>query len=262
MASRKTNVGDAGSSVSDSPTRRADDALKQSERHLRAIFDGALDALSVLDDRRVIVDVNPAACRLFARPKGDLLGRSIDEAIAGDCDFEDLWRRLLAEGTVEGGFRMFSRDGVAHDVECMLRARILRGRHLITLRDITDRKHLDSTRRRLAAIVESSDDAIVSHSLAGNIESWNAGATRLYGYDAAEVIGRPVTLTVPPERLAEFDFLGHRLERGEHIEHYETVRLRRDGLRIPVSLTVSPIQDENSHIIGASTIARDITERK
>ena len=261
MSSQKTDARDAEPGVDASNIIRAENALQQSE-HLRAIFDGALDALAVLDDRRVIVDVNPAACRLFARPKDDLMGRPIDEAISGDCNFEDLWSKLPAEGSVEEGFRVFSRDGVARDVECILRARILPGRHLIRLRDVTDRKHIDSTRRRLAAIVESSDDAIVSHSLDGNIESWNEGAARLYGYEASEVIGRPVTLTVPSERLAEFDFLGARLERGEHIEHYETVRLRRDGLRIPVSLTVSPIQDEESRIIGASTIARDITERK
>ena len=264
MFSQRTKVRDAGrASNGNAPTiGPTQNALQESERHLRAIFDGALDALAVVDDRRIILDVNPAACRLFACPKSDLLGHPIDEVLSGDCNFDELWSKLQEEGSVEGEFRMFCRDGAARDVECILRARILRARHLITLRDVTDRKHFDSTRRRLAAIVESSDDAIVSHSLEGNIESWNAGATRLYGYDAAEVVGRPATLTVPPDRLAEFDFLGDRLKRGEHIEHYETVRMRRDGLRIPVSLMVSPIQDASSRIIGASTIARDITERK
>jgi len=252
----------AAPGAEDTRTPLTENALRESERHLRAIFDGAHDALSVLDDRRVIVDVNPSACRLFARSKPDLLGQRCDDVLACDRDFGDLWSEGQSGESVEGGFRMVSTDGVVRDVEYSLRPHILHGRHLLALRDVTERKQIEATQRRLAAIVESSDDAIVSHSLDGTVESWNAGATHLYGYEASEVIGRPIALTVPVERMAEIDLLWARFERGEHVQHYETVRLRRDGTRIPVSLTVSAIQDEASGIIGASTIARDITERK
>ncbi|HEX9109557.1 MAG TPA: ATP-binding protein [Longimicrobiales bacterium] len=119
----------------------------------------------------------------------------------------------------------------------------------------------DAVARHLAALVEWSDDAILSKSLDGAITSWNRGAQRLYGYGADEVIGRHVSMLTPPERADEVEGILERLKRGEMIEHYRSVRLRKDGRRVDVSLTVSPIRDEEGRIVGASTIARDITER-
>jgi PAS domain S-box-containing protein len=116
--------------------------------------------------------------------------------------------------------------------------------------------------RTLAAIVESSDDAIVSKSLNGTIESWNAGAERIFGHKAGHAIGRHISLVIPPERLAEEDEIISRLKRGERVEHFETERVRSDGTRIQVSLTISPLKDEDGHVIGASKIVRDVTERK
>jgi len=116
--------------------------------------------------------------------------------------------------------------------------------------------------RRLAAIVESSDDAIISKTLNGAIVTWNAGAARVFGYDAEEIIGRPVTLLIPPDRLGEEAAILARIRRGERIEHYETVRQRKDGGLIDISLTISPILDETGQVVGASKIARDITARK
>jgi PAS domain S-box-containing protein len=114
----------------------------------------------------------------------------------------------------------------------------------------------------LAAIVESSDDAIVSKSLDGIIQSWNAGASRIFGYSAAEAIGSPVTLIIPPELHAEEAQILGKLSRGERIDHFDTIRLTKDGRRIPVSLTVSPIRDSEGVIVGASKVARDISERR
>ena len=114
----------------------------------------------------------------------------------------------------------------------------------------------------LAAIVASSDDAIVSKTLEGNILTWNIGAERLFGYSAAEVIGRPITLIIPPERQDEEPRLLERLRRGERIEHFETVRVTKDGRHIDVALTVSPVRDSTGRIIAASKVARDITQRK
>ena len=117
-------------------------------------------------------------------------------------------------------------------------------------------------RDRLAAVVESSGDAILSESLDGIILSWNAGAERLFGYAATEVIGQPVALLAPPEQPDEMPRILERLRRGEHIEHYETVRLKKDGTRIAISLTLSSVKNAAGQIIGASWIARDITARK
>ena len=114
----------------------------------------------------------------------------------------------------------------------------------------------------LAAIVESSDDAIYGKTLEGNILSWNHGAERMYGYSAAEILGRPVSFLVPPTKPDEVPQILERLKRGERVEHFETARVRKDGEVIDVSLNVSPIRDASGKIIGASTTARDITEQK
>jgi len=116
--------------------------------------------------------------------------------------------------------------------------------------------------RRVAAIVENSDDAIIGKDLAGIITSWNPGAERMFGYGAAEAIGRPITLIIPPERHQEEDEVLARLRRGERIDHFETVRITKHGRLLDVSLTVSPLRDETGRVVGASKIGRDITERK
>jgi PAS domain S-box-containing protein len=117
-------------------------------------------------------------------------------------------------------------------------------------------------RAQLAAIVDSSDDVIVSKTLDGIITSWNRAAERLFGWTAAEAIGRHITLIIPQSRLGEEDEILARLRRGERIEHFETVRRRKDGSSVDLSITVSPIRDDTGRIIGASKIARDITERR
>ena len=116
--------------------------------------------------------------------------------------------------------------------------------------------------RWLASIVESSDDAIVSKNLDGIITSWNSGAERVFGYSASEAIGQPITLVIPQDRQSEEREILTRIRRGERIDHFETVRQRKHGSLIVVSLTVSPVKDANGKIVGASKIARDITEQK
>jgi PAS domain S-box-containing protein len=116
--------------------------------------------------------------------------------------------------------------------------------------------------RWLASIVESSDDAIIGESLDGIITSWNDGAGRLYGYTADEVVGKPITILIPPDRYHEERSIIERIKRGERIDHYETIRQRKDGSSVNVSLTGSPVKNAEGEIIGASRIARDITERK
>jgi PAS domain S-box-containing protein len=128
--------------------------------------------------------------------------------------------------------------------------------------NITDLKRAEEARLRLVAIVESSDDAIISKDLSGIITSWNRGAERLFGYAAEEIIGKPVNTLIPPERYDEEPRILEQIRRGERIDHYETVRRRKDGGLIEISLTVSPIRDPEGRIIGASKIARDITARR
>jgi PAS domain S-box-containing protein len=128
--------------------------------------------------------------------------------------------------------------------------------------DISDRKRADAHRQRLASIVESSEDAIVSKDLNGIITSWNGGAVRLFGYTAEEVIGKPITILIPQDLIHEEPEIIERVRKGERVDQYDTVRRRKDGSLIDISLTVSPLKDSEGRIIGASKIARDITERK
>ncbi len=133
---------------------------------------------------------------------------------------------------------------------------------LVSIVDVTARKRAEQKVRQLAAIVESSDDGIASMDIDGNITSWNPGAERLYGYSADEIVGQPLTKLVPLDRQDEDQRILARIRSGDHVDHYETIRRHKDGTLMEVSLSVSPIQDEDGRIIGAARIARDITDRK
>jgi PAS domain S-box-containing protein len=128
--------------------------------------------------------------------------------------------------------------------------------------EVAVRKRTEEMRERLAAIVDSSDDAIISKRLDGTISAWNGGAEKIFGYSASEAVGKPMRMLLPPERIDEEADILARMRRGESIQHFETVRVRKDGTRIDVSVTVSPIRDGNGAVVGASNVARDITERK
>lgn len=130
------------------------------------------------------------------------------------------------------------------------------------LLDLTERKNAEIELERLAAIVSSSDDAIISKTLEGRITSWNAGATRIFGYQPEEMIGQPITRLIPPDLLNEEEEILARLRRGERIEHFDTRRVAKDGRRVDISLTISPVRDRSGTIVGASKVARDISERK
>jgi PAS domain S-box-containing protein len=131
-----------------------------------------------------------------------------------------------------------------------------------TLRYAIERKRVEVIQARLAAIVDNSTDAIIGKTLKGVIMSWNAGAEQMYGYTAAEVVGRSMAFLMPPETSEDMPHILARLQRGEHIAAYETVRVRKDGVRLDVSLTVSPIRNDVGQMVGAAAIARDITPRK
>ena len=134
--------------------------------------------------------------------------------------------------------------------------------HMALTRDITDRMRAERSAQLLSAIVDSSEDAIISKDLNGIITSWNASAERVFGYTAEETVGRSVTMLIPPDRLDEEPQILARLRRGERVDHFETVRKRKDGTLLDISLTISPVRDADGVIVGASKIARDISQRK
>ena len=133
---------------------------------------------------------------------------------------------------------------------------------MLVFRDVTEKRKAQRTARFLASIVESSEDAIIGKDVNGIITSWNPAAERLFGYSAAEVIGRPVAILAPPDRGDEMPAILDRIKRGERVDHFDTVRRAKDGRLLPISLTVSPIRNQDGLIIGASKIARDISERR
>ena len=128
--------------------------------------------------------------------------------------------------------------------------------------DLTERRRAEVESAQLAAIVASSDDAIISKTLEGRVTSWNQGASRIFGWEASEMIGQPILRIIPPELHDEEVEILARLRRGERIEHFDTVRLAKDGRRVDISLAVSPIRDSSGRVTGASKLARDVTERK
>jgi PAS domain S-box-containing protein len=133
---------------------------------------------------------------------------------------------------------------------------------VLVFRDVTEQRKAERSARFLASIVESSDDAIIGKDISGIITSWNRGAERIFGYSAAEAVGRPIAMLAPSDRADEMPMILDRIKRGERVEHFDTVRCAKDGRTVPISLTVSPIRDQDGTIVGASKIARDITERK
>jgi PAS domain S-box-containing protein len=178
---------------------------------------------------------------------------AIDRAIAEKSEYEVEFRILLPDGSVR------HIHTVGHPV---LNASGDLVQFVGSSTDITERKWAEQATCLLAAIVESSHDAIVSKSLNGVITSWNRGAERLFGYAAEEAIGQNITLIIPPERRDEERTIVEQLTRGERIDHFETVRMRKDGSLLDVSLTISPMKDASGRVVGASKLARDITERK
>jgi two-component system CheB/CheR fusion protein len=237
----------------------------------RAILDSALDCIITMDSHGRVVEFNPAAERVFGFTRADAVGQELAELIIPPSLREmhrvGLKRYLeTGEGPVLGRrleIGAIRADGAEILVELAITAFRIDDEPFFTayLRDITERKQADEASRRLAAIVASSDDAIISKDLDGRIRSWNEAAERLFGYKPEEAIGQPITMLMAPDRYDEEPGILERIRRGERLEHYETVRRRKDGTLFDIELTVSPIRDENGRVIAASKIGRDITTR-
>jgi PAS domain S-box-containing protein len=213
---------------------------------------------------------NAGAERLYGFTSEEAVGDSSHALLQTKfpVEFRELIRELQNKRYWSGELRHICKDGREVIVESRLQ--LLRDGTVIEVnRDVTERKQIEADLREreqqlrwLASIVESSDDAIVSKNLDGIITSWNKGAERVFGYTAEEAIGQPITIVIPQDRQDEERTILTRMSRGERIEHFETVRQRKHGSLIWVALTISPVKNAEGKIVGASKIARDITEQK
>jgi PAS domain S-box-containing protein len=206
---------------------------------------------------------NAGAERLYGFAANEAVGHSSHSLLQTKHPIElaELRSQLLNKRYWAGELRHICKDG--REVIVDSRMQLLGDDTVLEVnRDVTQFKALEQRLRSVAAIVESSDDAIVSKNLDGVITSWNKGAERIFGYSAKEAIGQPITIVIPHNRLDEERTILTRIRRGERIDHFETIRQRKNGTLIAVSLSVSPVKNAEGNIVGAAKIARDITEQK
>ncbi len=243
-----------------------------SPRRKTAILEAAVDGIFMIDHQGRIIEFNPAAEQVFGFTKDEVVGRPMTELITPP-PWSERHRRSLAHYVATGEVQLLGptnemtalhADGTGFPVELTLSLVHVDGPPIfnVCIRDITERKAGEEARQRLAAIVESSDDAILGITIEGEITSWNRGAREIFGYTAAEVVGGPIALLEPPGHVNKFRRQMSRIRRGESIKHYETIRRRKDGTEIVVALTLSPIRDALGQVIGASQIARDVTAQQ
>ena len=246
--------------------KKAEDALRKSERELSEFFDNATVGLHLMNSDGIIIKANRTELEMLGYESDEYIGHHVSEFHADPEVISDIIERLMrGEQLNEYEARMRCKDGSIRYVRINSNVLWENGRFVHTrcfTRDITGNKQASETKARLAAIVESSEDAIVSKDLNGRILSWNAGAERLFGYTAQEAIGRSITMLIPSDRQDEERLILDRLRKGERVETYQTVRVSKHGNYIDISLTVSPIRDNSGRVIGASKIARDITAIK
>jgi PAS domain S-box-containing protein len=254
--------------------QEAEERLRRQLEFTRAITDSLGEGVYAADREGRLTFMNPGAEALLGWTEAELLGKNNHDTIhfqradgtpipREDCGLLSV---LRGDVRLRRGEDAFTRkDGTIFPIAYTTAPIVVDGEvagAVVAFHDITERKRAEETRARLAAIVESSDDAITGSTLEGIIFSWNKGAEQMFGYTSAEIMGRSMALLVPPDLLHQRPLTRERLKRGEHVRHDETVRVRKDGTLVDVSVVVSPIRDAAGNVLGASAIARDITERK
>lgn len=246
--------------------KRAELELRRREQELADFVENANVGLHWVGPDGAILWTNDAELKMLGYTREEYVGRNIRDFHVDDDVITDILQRLACGQDLKGyESRMRCKDGSIRYVSINSSVLWEDGRFVHTrcfTRDITNEKRTEDSQYRLASIVESSEDAIVSKDLNGIITSWNKGAESVFGYAASEAIGKPIAILAVPDRANEMPEILHRVRQGKRVESYETVRRRKDGRAIDISLTVSPIRDREGRIIGASKIARDITERK
>ena len=240
---------------------------EEAQRRLAAIIESSEDAIASKDLNGIITSWNKSAERLFGYTAEEIVGQPVTLIIPPELHDDE----PMILGKIRAGERIehfqtvrVHKSGRLVDVSLTI-SPIKDAKGIVVgaakiARDITRQKKHEEAALRLAAIVESSDDAIASKDLNGIITSWNRSAERLFGYTAEEIIGKPVTVIIPTELHHDEDMILSKIRRGEKIEHFETIRVHKSGERIEVSLTISPVKDDNGNVIGAAKIIRNITE--
>ena len=251
---------------------RSNELLREREQQYSGIVNSAIDGIVTVDERQHIVLFNPAAEKIFGYTSAEMLGQPLSCLVperyrtghAGQIDA--FGRTGLTSRSISGAAAIpaLRANGEEFLLEVTISKTEVARRKLFTavFRDITERLMAQRVQAQLAAIVESSDDAIIGKTLDGIITSWNLGAERLFRYQAAEVVGQSIAVIIPDDRLHEEDVIIAQVSRGESVQNYRTVRRCKDGRLVDISVSVSPIRDAGGRIVGASKIARDITDRK
>jgi PAS domain S-box-containing protein len=246
-------------------------ALGDSAERLRAILETAVEGIITIDERGLIESFNPAAEKIFGYSASEAIGQNVKllmpEPYRHEHDsYLKNYRQTGHEKIIGIGREVVGRrkDGTIFPMDLSVSELRLADRRMFTgfVRDITERKEAEKVLLHYEALVEFSDDAIIGKTLDGHITSWNPGAEAVFGYSREEMVGKPVSILIPEDRQDEEPGILAKIKRGESVDHYETIRRRKDGKLIDISVTVSPIRDGDGKIIGASKVARDITERK
>jgi PAS domain S-box-containing protein len=254
--------------------RRAEDALQKQSEWWKVTLSSIGDAVITTDTQGWVNSLNPVAQNLTGWSQDEAQGQPLDQIfrIVNEPTRQPIenpaLQALREDRIVElaNHTLLIARDGperVIDDSAAPIKDE--QGNVLgvvLIFRDVTERRNAEQLRQHLAAVIESSDDAIVSKDLNGVIRTWNAGAQRIFGYTAEEMVGTPITRLMPPERVHEEDQILRELRSGRRVDHFETVRVRKDGRQIDVSVTISPVRNAEGRIIGASKVARDISDRK
>ncbi len=254
--------------------RETKEALQRQSEWLQITLSSIGDGVICTDVEGRVTFLNDVGAALTGWTQAEAAGRPLPEVfqiVNHDTrqEVENPALRALREGKIVGLANhtlLIARDGterpIGDSASPMRDGSGATVGAVLVFRDVTEHMRAEETQARLAAIVESSHDAVISKTLDGTIRSWNAEAERLFGHTAEEAVGRSITIIIPPERLDEEHMIVDRLRRGERVEHFETVRVTKTGRMIDLSLTISPIHDSTGRVIGASKIARDITEQK
>jgi PAS domain S-box-containing protein len=253
------------------PDRARDvvEAANATHLYFAALVNSSPDPIISKDLTGKILSWNHAAARVFGYEEQEILGQSILWLVPADFHDQEneLQRKLRDDEPIDPYETTWvRRDGGHIPVSVIVypvrnEAGNVIGASKIAS-DISERKRSDESRFRLAAIVDSADDAIISKDLSGIVTSWNAGAQRMFGFTADEMVGHPIRRIIPPELQYEEDEILRKLRAGERIDHYETTRRKKNGENLDVSVTISPIRNGAGHVTGASKIARDISDRK